>query len=88
MKKFMLRKKGRKRRPGYTSNSLKYGVWYNLVTPFDWQYFKIKKGSRHVNVYEFLDDKKPAFTVTRKRFIEEVLKFAKSPIRPVERDES
>lgn len=82
MKKFILR--GKKRgRPGYVNKSLEYGVWYELVTPFDWQYFKIKKGSRYVSVYDFIGDKKPAFIVTRKRFIEEILNLAKSPPRPV-----
>lgn len=59
--------------------SLNYGVWYNLITPFDWQYFKINKGSRYVRVYDFMSDKKPAFTVSRKKFLGELLIWAKSP---------
>lgn len=62
--------------------SFKYGVWYDLVTPFDWQYFRLVKGSRYVSVYDFIENSKPAFTVTRKRFIKEVLTWTKS--RPSE----
>jgi len=54
-----------------------------LVTPFDWQYFKIKKSSRYVSVYDFIGDKKPVFLVTKKRFLKEFLSWAKSPPSPV-----
>jgi len=67
--------------------SLEYGVWYNLVTPFDWQYFKIKKGSRYISVYDFISDRSPAFKVERKRFREKVLIWVKAPPSPVSGEE-
>lgn len=84
MKKCMIRGKQKK---SYMPKSLQYGIWYNFVTPFDWQYFKIKKGSRYVSVYDFVDDKKPQFTVTKKRFLKEILPMAKSQPRPVEKED-
>lgn len=86
MKKFMLRGNEEFAISNSMTESLEYGVWYNLVTPFDWQYFKLNKSSRFVNVYDFIGDKKTAFTVTRRRFIEEVVTWAKSPPRKVSED--
>lgn len=84
MKKFMLR--GREKfaiqDEKYMPKSLEYGVWYDLVTPFDWQYFKLKKGSRYVCVYDFVGDKKPAYIVTRKRFLF-LLTWCKGTPKPV-----
>lgn len=36
----MLRGKEKKAITKYMPKSLEYGVWYDFVTPFDWQYFK------------------------------------------------
>lgn len=83
MKKIMLNQK-KKAITDYMPKSLEYGVWYDFVTPFDWQYFKIMKGSRYVNVYDYIGNKKPAFTVTRKRFLNEILLWAKAPPKPVD----
>jgi len=83
VKKFMIRGK---RRRNYMPKSLKYGTWYDFVTPFDWQYFKIKKSSRYVSIYDFINNKKPQYTVTKKRFLEEVLPWAKSSPRPAEQE--
>lgn len=87
MKKVMLRGRESKSITKHMPKSLEYGVWYSLVTPFDWQYFKIKKGSRYVSVFDFIGDKKPQFTIKRKRFLEEVLSWAKSPPRPAKHEE-
>lgn len=57
--------------------SLEYNVWYNLVTPFDWQYFKVKKGSKYVYIYDYIKDSKPCLTVTKDVFLD-YLKIAKS----------
>jgi len=87
MKKFMIRKKPYNKFVvinNHLPKSFKYGVWYDFVTPFDWQYFKLVKGSRYVSVYDFIDSKTPAYTVTRKRFINEILVWAKSEPNEVE----
>lgn len=80
MKKFMLR--GREKEAiadeEYMPKSLEYGVWYNMVTPFDWQYFKLSKASRYVLIYDNIGDKKPDKTITKKRFLE-LLTWVKSP---------
>ncbi|WP_342532682.1 hypothetical protein MHB40_14610 [Lysinibacillus sp. FSL K6-0057] len=86
MKKFMLRGNEQHAITKRMPKSFEYGTWYNLVTPFDWQYFKLKKGSRYVEIYDFIGDKKPEFTITRRRFIEEMLKWAKSPPNKVSED--
>lgn len=70
----------------YMPKSLEYGVWYDLVTPFYWKYFKLKKVSRYVSAYDFIDDKKPAFTITRKRFLE-LLTWAKETPERVQFEE-
>ncbi|MEK3955679.1 MULTISPECIES: hypothetical protein [unclassified Psychrobacillus] len=87
MKKIILRGREKKAIANSMPKSLEYNVWYNLVTPFDWQYFKFKKGSRYVSVYDFINDKNPQFTVTKKRFLNEILLWAKSPPKPIEYDE-
>lgn len=91
MKKCMLRGKDKKTRMKYKvkslPNSFEYGVWYLLITPFDSQYFKFKKCSRYVGVYDFIDDKKPVFVVTRKRFLNELILWAKSPPRPATQED-
>lgn len=82
MKKFMLRGYQNKAIANYMPKSLKYNTWYDFVTPFDWQFFKIKKGSRFVSVYDDIDDLKPKYTFSRKRFLEKILMVCKS--RPTE----
>lgn len=86
MKTFMLR--GREKEswadPDDCSSSLKYGVWYNMVTPFGWYYFKLKKGSKYVEVYDYPKDKKPLARVSRKRFLNRFVTVVKAPIEPVE----
>jgi len=77
----------RGKRKSYIPKSLEYGVWYNFITPFDWQYFKIKKNSKYVSIYDFMNDKKPQYTFTRKRFLKEILLWVKAPPTPVKHKE-
>lgn len=68
----------------YCDHSLKYNVWYQLVTPFDWLYFKVKKGSKYIAIYDMLGQKKPVAIVTKRTFIERWVTIVKSPISVVE----
>lgn len=83
MKKFMLRGKQRNRLVGKT---LQYGEIYTFVTPFDWQYFKLVRGSRYVRIYECKGDTKPIQVMQRKRFIE-LLQEVKTPPSIVTKNE-
>lgn len=82
MKKFMLRG-NKKAICSSLPKSLEYNVWYNFVTPFDWQYFKISRNSRFIHLYEFIGDKNPVLTITKKKFLNSTLLWVKSPPTPV-----
>ena len=87
MKKFMLRgsREDRARRIRADVDALEYGVWYELVTPFDWLYFRLKKGSRKVVIRDSIygGNYPVAYKVSRRVFIEEFIGLAKSPVRKV-----
>lgn len=87
MKKFMLRgsRSARAYRASANVEALEYGVWYELVTPFSWLYFRLKKGSRKIVIRDSIygGNYPVAYEVSRKVFINEFIRLAKSPVRKV-----
>lgn len=67
-KKFIFRKNTDKLNIKNAPKHLEYNVWYNLVTLFDWQYFKVKKGSKYVYIYDCIKDNKPCLILTKDIF--------------------
>lgn len=83
----MLRGAKKARNVQYSADvdALEYGVWYELVMPFDWLYFRLKKGSRHVVIRDSIygGNYPVACVVTKKQLFELFICHAKSPVRKV-----
>lgn len=67
----------------YCDHSLKYNVWYEMVTPFEGFYFRLKKGSNKVVIYRMYPWGKVIKVCTKKQFRERWSTIVKSPIKPL-----